>query len=513
MAGLPERPDLEKLKKDAKRLVRLWTAADTDARRRVRAHYPKAENAGRLPLGGAQLVLAREHGFATWAELRAAVEARAARSASAVDRFLRLACSRNAAEAVELLDRHPELTRSSAHAAAAAGDARALAATLQVAPDALHERAGPNRAPPLAYAARSRLHAVDAARATGLLASAELLLAAGADPNAAWLDPNHPNTPLPILYGAVREAQHLAMAQRLLAAGAEPNDGESLYHAAEVEPPLGHAMLRLLLDHGAEPAGTNALKRKLDMEDPPGARILLEAGADPNEVGHNGETPLHHALRRGREAAVISLLLTHDADPALTRARDGLDARGVARLYGRPDPLGRDDAPDVDPAADLVGACAAGDGARARQIAAADPQILDRVRARYGAAIVELAGEGNTDALRELTAMGIPVDIRGENGEIPLQQAAFSGRADTVAWLLSAGADPAYQDPTYDGDALGWTMEGSLYAEPADVPAFVRVVEELVAHDAPPHDATWGNEGVRTAVTHAFARRDAAGAS
>ena len=78
----------------------------------------------------------------------------------------------------------------------------------------------------------------------------------------------------------------------LLEAGAEPNDNDSLYHSME---PVDPACVRLLLEHGAEPNGTNSLAHALDYDRIEQVRLLLDHGADPNEVDN-----LHHAVFRGR---------------------------------------------------------------------------------------------------------------------------------------------------------------------------------------------------------------------
>jgi hypothetical protein len=66
--ALPARPSIESLRKQAKKLAREVAAGDAAAVARVRVHQPDAE----LPLShrDAQLVLAREYGFAGWQDLR-----------------------------------------------------------------------------------------------------------------------------------------------------------------------------------------------------------------------------------------------------------------------------------------------------------------------------------------------------------------------------------------------------------------------------------------------------------
>src|SRR5688500_15549002 len=69
---LPAHPSLEQLRKRAKELLRAIRAGDPDASQRFRA--PGARWRARMQhadaiLADAQLVIAREHGFPSWAQL------------------------------------------------------------------------------------------------------------------------------------------------------------------------------------------------------------------------------------------------------------------------------------------------------------------------------------------------------------------------------------------------------------------------------------------------------------
>src|SRR5215510_12172853 len=72
--SLPARPSLESLRKQAKKLARDVAAGDVSAIARARAHLPGVG----LPLTqrNAQLVIAREYGYAGWQELAAEVAKR-----------------------------------------------------------------------------------------------------------------------------------------------------------------------------------------------------------------------------------------------------------------------------------------------------------------------------------------------------------------------------------------------------------------------------------------------------
>ena len=72
--SLPARPSLESLRKQAKKLARDIAAGDAGAIARARAHLPHVD--GRSTLRNAQLVIAREYGYAGWRDLAADVRKR-----------------------------------------------------------------------------------------------------------------------------------------------------------------------------------------------------------------------------------------------------------------------------------------------------------------------------------------------------------------------------------------------------------------------------------------------------
>lgn len=70
---LPSGIDLEQYKRQAKELLRAVRAGDGEALARLRAHHPGLKTAGRglgVQLADAQLVIARENEFASWARFR-----------------------------------------------------------------------------------------------------------------------------------------------------------------------------------------------------------------------------------------------------------------------------------------------------------------------------------------------------------------------------------------------------------------------------------------------------------
>ena len=260
------------------------------------------------------------------------------------------------------------------------------------------------------------------------------LLTRGADPNSSSEEEWGTST---ALYGAAGVLHDPELTRILLEAGASPDDGESGYHSLESEDP---ACLRLLLDHGAETTGTNGLAHALDYDRIEPVRMLLQAGADPNEGAL-----LAHAVRRGRGPEFLQLLVDHGAD---LEAKGGETWRGDvplrtayqhAVLRNRLDnaellaELGA--STDVDP--DDAQVAAAARGEEWGPTWAADSFVWDPDRQ-------EALILGCLDGTARLDMIG--VNFRGVVGGSPegtlLHHAAWMARVDVIRELLERGADP-----------------------------------------------------------------------
>ena len=105
---LPTRPSLESLRKQAKKLARDIAAGDAGAVTRAQAHLPNVD----LPLSqrNAQLVLAREYGYAGWQDLTAEVSKRLSQSLEWAVAQARVAIHDNDGERLkQLLAEYPAL--------------------------------------------------------------------------------------------------------------------------------------------------------------------------------------------------------------------------------------------------------------------------------------------------------------------------------------------------------------------------------------------------------------------
>jgi hypothetical protein len=260
--GLPGNANLEQLKKGAKSFQRAVRAGDRGAAEVVNEFHPRLASArpGSAELAGftrsdAQLVIARQFGFASWPKLKAHLElvARYARSPhrepvggpladkqAVVDEFLRLACLTYGDDdpdrlrrAQALLEQHEWLERTSIHTIAACGSVDAASELLASDPAEASLSGGPHRWEPLLYLTYAR---VPLGPGRSAVAVARLLLEHGADPNAGYLWEGlvPPFTALTgALGGGGRMPLHpeqLVLARVLLEAGADPNDGQALYN-------------------------------------------------------------------------------------------------------------------------------------------------------------------------------------------------------------------------------------------------------------------------------------------
>src|SRR6516225_2981998 len=114
---LPSRPNLDQLKHQARDLLNAHKAGDADALRRIRESHPRLSRlaeadvrSARFTLGGAQLVIAREYGFVSLPKLKEYVERASPEASDPVEELKQAFRNDNAAVAIQILDRHPELT-------------------------------------------------------------------------------------------------------------------------------------------------------------------------------------------------------------------------------------------------------------------------------------------------------------------------------------------------------------------------------------------------------------------
>jgi len=512
---IPARPDIGQLKKQAKELLALYRRGDPAALQRFRATLPAArgrnddELAGQsLRLHDAQSCIAHEHGFPCWADLQVFVLARRALADDpdqAVRHWLRMVYAGDVASgndthrpavAARMLAESPTLAGDDdPYLACAIGNEEVLRRATARDPAWLHREGGPLNLPPLVAVTHSGL-ATQPGFHERLRDCARFLLSAGASANQSvgnrWppasLEAPSQTERLSALYGAAGKAFDPQLTRLLLEAGADPNDGESLYHSLEAP-----ACTRLLLEAGARIAGSNAMYRALDLEDLGVLELLLAHGGDANEPALGPPTsewgsPLLWAIRRGRSLAHIRALLAAGAR-ADACTPDGVSARTLARRFGRPDVaalLGQADSGGETLTEDeaFVAACACGDVDAARAIQATHADVVDALGDARLRLLPELAEQGRRDAVKAMVACGWPLEIRG--GDIDataLNHAVFRGDAELTRFLLEHGAD--WRTLHGFGDNACGSLSWASLNEPVRGGDWVGCAEALRAHGLP----------------------------
>jgi ankyrin repeat protein len=470
---LPERPNLEQLKRQAKELLRSARLGDAGslARFRTLPAFADIEDAASLmatiALHDAQSVVARELGFASWKALFERVEELTLDLAAAVEQFVGAATEVRPDRAERLLQLFPNVGDASFHAALLLGDVDRVERGLSRQPAMATEPGGPRAWPPLLYLCHTSLGFGPPSRADGIVDVARRLLHGGADPNTRfpWL---HHGVRRPALWGAVLVTRHLPLAEVLLDAGADPNDGVTLPLAASGD---DTRWLDLLVAHGADvnqpwaTDGSAALYAVLHWAGSTGGvRWLLEHGAEPDPVfTPNGETPLHVVAQRWR-ADLAEALVQRGAD-VNRRRRDGRTPYAVAELSGNRDVAewlerhgGATELTEIDR---LVAACSRGDRGAADAMLRTHPGLHSELHAEHYGALYRAAERDDRRALEAMLACGFdPNRADDEIGKTALHVAAMEGWPDAVRVLLAHGASVTARDREFHAQPLVWAADG-----------------------------------------------------
>jgi ankyrin repeat protein len=470
---LPQKPNLEHLKKQAKDLLRELQQADASA------ETPK--------LADAQHRIAREYGFANWAKLKEHVESVACLLAPC-EMLSAAVCASDADKTAQVLESHPELKAQLNEPMANYGNS--------------------GMQPLLAAVQRSDRKTID------------VLLSAGADINARsrWWAGG---------VGVLDECGP-AMAAFLIERGALVDA-----HAAARLGMLDKLRELVLADGGVVGArGVNGQTPLHCASTVEIAQFLLEDGAaiDARDLLYES-TPAQHMLRvvqarhypRDRQdiasylvvsgcptdilmaAALGDLPLVRrhlDADPASIRMRASdayfpkQDPRSEGtvyiQLFGKdrtPHQIARDlghmevfrflmerSLEDVK----LAQAFELGDEDTFRAMLASRPNLVVTLSDEDRRRLPDAAQNNNTGAVRLMLQAGWPVEAQGEYGLTPLAWASWHGNAEMVREILRYHPQLERNDCEYGQTALGSALHGSENSWHRDTGDYAATVQALL---------------------------------
>jgi len=420
---LPPRPSLEFEHKEAKALLRRLRAGDPEALARARARHPAMDASvpTRIRLADAQLVIAREYGFASWPKL--------------VRYFGDVHRQSYNYGAVRYHPRNFDASR-----------VRNLLAG--------HRDRRPHAARQLAaYVPRFYGMHVDDIFASAVTEDEARLAVARSNGFPSWrvlLDAPE-SEPLHRYESEVDPMRSVGEAMR----AADLNELKrviethpDVLHPTDYEVVIGRSVLRAALSHERR-QGREVMRPIMDWLATQGldlqrelnrqlcghlhmktekVRWLLDRGADPNWVAPNGIPVLEHALIRYWNAAAVDLVAAHTIPRKALWIAAGLgDVKGVNGFldrYGKPTAAARRLRPDFD---------AVGQGSMASHPDPADEEILME-------AFSIAAYNGRTAVLEHMVSRGFSVDSLVWGSPI-VSMAAGNAWTPVVECLVRCGAN------------------------------------------------------------------------
>lgn len=476
---LPARPNLEHLKKQARRLLDERLSSDSSAAERfarfgISSSMPK--------LADALHVIAREYGFDNWPTMKLRV---AAASEDPVE-ALTAAVKANSAPLVrDVLARHPSLKArineplpnygfdTQAIAAAASQQNREMIDVLLEAGANINERtrwwaggfgvldwANPelakyliSRGATVDIHSAARLGMIDRVREL-LKADRELVHARGGDGQ------------FPLHFASTAE-----IAALLLEHGAEvdardvDHESTALQYMVSTRP-YRHEVAKYLISRGAQAdilaasaIGDLALVESILNHDPETIRITVNERHFPKQDPRAGGCIYIYGFGITKSPHILAHQFGH------TAVFDLLMQRSAPWLR-------------------LVQAADVGDEALAQRVVQQHPTLFARLSGNAARRLVGVAVRNNARAIEVLLGYGWPANATLENNQTALHYAGWHGNLAMTRLLLSHNAPVNVYETQHGGNALAWVLHGSLHSWERDNGDYVGVAKALLAAGA-----------------------------
>lgn len=264
-------------------------------------------------------------------------------------------------------------------------------------------------------------------------------------------------------------------------------DSATLSRLLQANPTLVHAHSackhNATLLHYVAANGVEDNRQKTPPNAPEIARILLEAGADPDELscsyfGGNTQTPIYHLVsschpaERGVQGELVRILCEFAANP------NGIDEDGLplatALAFGYSDALNAliECGARTD---NIVFAAAAGDAKKLESRLVPGQPLMRADAPRHASdtftvsddpkrapeqALFYAAKFGRLDIVRLLIERGVDLNAPENEDRRPIHWAAFHGHLEVVRYLVEHGASAAFRDRRWHASPCGWAEEG-----------------------------------------------------
>jgi hypothetical protein len=460
---LPAHPNLEQYKKQAKDLLKACKAGTPEARARMQKHQPRS---ARLTLAGAQLVIAREHGFASWP--RFAQHITTLRGGDSLTAVWKSAESALVAGDVETLDRllreHQEMFRTERPQSSwlgglapdySAGDARSII---------VQNHCFENWGQFASYAAALK----DGPSAVAQFERAVEAIVAGETRTLEKILRDHPN----LIRARSTRKHHSMLLHYIGANGVEAFRQRTAKNAARI------------------------------------AEMLLNAGAEVDAVAdmYGGGCTTLGLVATSIHPKVAGLL--HELIDTLLRHGARLDALGsghASALVNGCLANGRDDAArylaSKGAPLDLEGAAGVGRLELVKCFFNSDGSLRSTATtAQMKDGFIWACEYGRAEVVEYLLDRGIDVSelMPRPHGQTGLHWAAHGGHVDAVRALLRRHAPVDVKDERFSGTPLDWALHGwsDRKTDAAANNSYHEVVTLLVAAGSPVEPGWLSNENV-----------------